>query len=85
MAAGCSWLGLGVVLFLTAPINCSRVQVTLSCVPPPPPSLEDVPQLSTSANLEFIPNLSGSTALSPSTKPHLKFSYQTHAYLGRVA
>lgn len=84
MTAGCSLLGLGVVLFLTAPINCSRVQVTLSCVCPPP-SLEDVPQLSTSANLEFIPNLSGSTALSPSTKPHLKFSYQTHAYLGRVA
>lgn len=84
MTAGSSLLGLGVVLFLTAPINCSRVQVTLSCVPPPQ-SLEDVPQLSPRANLEFIPNLLGSTALSPSTKPHLKFSYQTHAYLGRVS
>lgn len=84
MTAGSSLLGLGVVLFLTAPINCSRVQVTLSCVPPPK-SLEDVPQLSPRANLEFIPNLLGSTALSPSTKPHLKFSYQIHAYLGRVS
>lgn len=72
MAVGSPWLERGVVLFLTAPINCSVMKVTLSCVSK---ARKTFFQLFPDTNWEFFSLLSGAAAISSPTKPHLKLSF----------